>query len=758
MLQAQAEDVLPDPPDEFHETLVSHGPAMFVEAGEEVTARREALVCALHVAVEVGWPEGCVAEIEEIVLGECFDAFRRALTGETPARVAPMRVTLKQGADLSQVKAKPRVYPPEKSVWFKEHFELLCETGMVYPNPQAICASVAMAFPKRPGKGYRLVADFSPINGQSVLVPGPMRNPEIEGEKCSGAVAFCTMDCLQGYWQCPLAEEAHEYFTFVTGDDVKVIRRSVEELIVNLRAVLLRFMERDLFLAAHKLVLIAKEFKWCGKLYSGTAVRHDPEGVRGLVEMRRPETVGELMKFLQATNWMRLSLPHMAEIVAPLRALIEHRLKGSSRTKIVASWRALMDGDWTPERVEARDNSREMLMNAVELSFRRPGDCRVLMFPDASDLFWGCCLTQVPKEKLVAGLSFMDMSHEPLAFLSGVFRGSQLCWPTVHKKSFAILSAFQRVPYLLWDGSKIFFDHRNLVYISSPQSCGVTLSKAASQRLAVWRACMSQFNYVIQHVPGEDNHWGDLLSRWRVLDSEGPLVRANVIAVVARPTGDYQMPPKDKIKNRQDAVACGQVEVATSLGTVTRGEDGSYRVSYQGIMVLWVPEEERELQARLMVCAHMQDAGHRGVMATTHRLGAYCVWDNMEKDIAKFIRQCLHCTDSNAGNAMPRPLGDLVHGTGVGDVLHFDYLSLGESDAIDMGGLVDGGYKHVLVLMDDVSRFVWLEEAVYGCTVHVGVDVRAEDVEVDVIYISFIVSVQNIGYLIPFKDKVQVDN
>ena len=114
-----------------------------------------------------------------------------------------------------------------------------------------------------------------------------------------------------------------------------------------------------------------------------------------------------------------------------------------------------------------------------------------------------------------------------------------------------------------------------------------------------------------------------------------------------------------------------------------------------------------------MVCAHMQDAGHHGVRATTHRLGAFCVWDKMEKDIAKIIRQCLHCIYSKTGNAMPRPLGDLVRGIEVGDVLHFDYLSLGESDAIDMGGLVDGGYKHLLVvLMDDLNRFVWLEEAV----------------------------------------------
>ena len=60
-----------------------------------------------------------------------------------------------------------------------------------------------------------------------------------------------------------------------------------------------------------------------------------------------------------------------------------------------------------------------------------------------------------------------------------------------------------------------------------------------------------------------------------------------------------------------------------------------YRVSYQGRMVLWVSEKEHELQARLMLCAHMQDAGHRGVRATTHRLGAYCAWDDMDNDIVK---------------------------------------------------------------------------------------------------------------------------
>ena len=45
----------------------------------------------------------------------------------------------------------------------------------------------------------------------------------------------------------------------------------------------------------------------------------------------------------------------------------------------------------------------------------------------------------------------------------------------------------------------------------------------------------------------------------------------------------------------------------------------------------------------------------------------------------------------------------------------------------------------------------------YGCTSCWG-DLGAGDAEVDVIYISFIVSVQYIGYVIPYRDKVQEDN
>lgn len=66
-----------------------------------------------------------------------------------------------------------------------------------------------------------------------------------------------------------------------------------------------------MFLTVHMLMPFTSGFKWRGKLYSGRAVRYGTECVHKLVAMRSPETVSELMQFLQAANLIRLSLLYM---------------------------------------------------------------------------------------------------------------------------------------------------------------------------------------------------------------------------------------------------------------------------------------------------------------------------------------------------------------------------------------------------------------------------------------------------------------
>ena len=46
-------------------------------------------------------------------------------------------------------------------------------------------------------------------------------------------------------------------------------------------------------------------------------------------------------------------------------------------------------------------------------------------------------------------MSVKEMAYEPLAFMGGSFRGSQLKRPTVDKEGLAILNTFYRLDYFL---------------------------------------------------------------------------------------------------------------------------------------------------------------------------------------------------------------------------------------------------------------------------------------------------------------------
>ena len=88
----------------------------------------------------------------------------------------------------------------------------------------------------------------------------------------------------------------------------------------------------------------------------------------------------------------------------------------------------------------------------------------------------------------------------------------------------------------------------------------------------------------------------------------------------------------------------------------------------------------------------------------------------MEVYGTELSKQCLHCMDSKSGEEVPRPLGETVHGTRPGEVLHFDNLYVGDSGPLGKYGLdVRDEFKYILVMMDDLSNFVWFERT-ESCT------------------------------------------
>ena len=733
---------VPKEPDEAVERLVERGPEMFMDPAEEESARKVALEESVTEAVGNGLSLSKAERLRDI-LHRRENAFRRALRGDPPARVEPMRVQLKPGA--TTVKAKPRRYDPGKSSWLASCMAALMAFGLVFINVQAVWSSPAMAVPK--GDSFRLVSDYKAVNEQVEKSPGVMPNQESDMLDLLSAKFFGKLDLLQGYWQMPLAEEAQEIFTITTPfgmytprrvpqgvlnatayfqgimagvldglnckiwvDDVFFFADTEDALLDTLDAILGRLESVGLFAAAHKCTFFARELVWCGKVYSHGKVSHDPTRLQGLSDMRRPETAAELMQFLHAVNWLRTSLPRMAETVAPLRVFLEELMVGAARrTKRVAKNRVIPPASWTEDRLRAWEAAKDLVAHAVTLFHPRP-ECQVLMFPDASENHWGSFVTQVPDDEMSRGLPLEDMTHEPLAFLSGSFKDSQLRWATIDKEGYAIVSTFRRLEHLLWNGVHIFTDHRNLTYIFNPYACVTSVSKALAQRLEGWKAVLGQYRYTICHISGDRNAWGDLLSRWVNV----PTVPVRTVAVYGPCEPDDSMPSKSVIRLAQRTDLGGENAEVTSfeseVGTAVLDDEGLFRVSVRGRNVLWIPSSEKQLQIRLMICAHMRDAGHRGAAATLVRLQEYCVWQGMENQVREFVRQCLHCADSRAGDVIPRPLGETVHGTMPNEVVHFDYLYVGKSGPLASQGLSeDAGFRYILVIMDDLSNFVTLE-------------------------------------------------
>ena len=87
--------------------------------------------------------------------------------------------------------------------------------------------------------------------------------------------------------------------------------------------------------------------------------------------------------------------------------------------------------------------------------------------------------------------------------------------------------------------------------------------------------------------------------------------------------GRDKFPPKEVVRGVQAAAAKGRPTLDTALGVASLDSEGLFRVEHRGHRVIWVPGGADSLKKRLLVCAHLEGAGHRGVDAKMDRLGRH---------------------------------------------------------------------------------------------------------------------------------------
>jgi hypothetical protein len=118
----------------------------------------------------------------------------------------------------------------------------------------------------------------------------------------------------------------------------------------------------------------------------------------------------------------------------------------------------------------------------MTLAFPDPNK-RICVLTDAYYCLYAGLVTQINEEQL--NLPMTEQDHQPLAFLSGEFKGAQLRCTVPEKAGFAIVDTVFKVDYLLpsHDEFLILSDHLNLTYIYNTISADRTLARHVVHKL-----------------------------------------------------------------------------------------------------------------------------------------------------------------------------------------------------------------------------------------------------------------------------------
>jgi transposase InsO family protein len=342
-------------------------------------------------------------------------------------------------------------------------------------------------------------------------------------------------------------------------------------------------------------------------------------------------------------------------------------------------------------------------MNQVQRAHPKP-EWEFCLFLDASDKAWSLMLTQIPPDDIEKDVH--EQAHEPLAFMSGIFKGSEINWAIIDKEAAPIFISLQRLRHFLIrkNGFRIFTDHRNLSYILDPKTRSNSIPKHVNERLERWAVKLLGKEYVIEHIAGSHNIWADLLTRWASpIQRKVQTFKINAIHGIVSPLikDSFNWPSLDEIREMQETYMKKElfsIEKEISKDGIHILKDSVSSENPTGIIIIPDGGKNDNLRLRLMIISHCSSAGHRGVQITLNALKSRFFWPNMKDFVEQFCKQCLHCLPHKL-SVIPRPFGETLNASKPGVILHFDflYISLGNNNM-----------KYILVLKDDFSGYISL--------------------------------------------------
>ena len=202
--------------------------------------------------------------------------------------------------------------------------------------------------------------------------------------------------------------------------------------------------------------------------------------------MPHPRTPKEIKQFLGLTGYYQKFVQHFSEISRPLAKLT------AKDTHF----------EWTQQCQFSFEMLKDALMSAPILKYpdtEKP----YTIFTDASKYGWAGVLTQ-EHTSMVDGKEVM--TNHPVAYVSGMFCGSQLNWAAMTKEAYAIYMTIKKSTFYL-TGADITLRSNHLPLNKFLQKNTLNL------HVNNWAVEIESFKIKFVHIAGRDNVIADTLSR-----------------------------------------------------------------------------------------------------------------------------------------------------------------------------------------------------------------------------------------------------
>ena len=369
-------------------------------------------------------------------------------------------------------------------------------------------------------------------------------------------------------------------------------------------------------------------------------------------------SVKEIKQFLGLTGYYRKFVPRFADISRPLTTLMKKDTKF----------------EWTPACQKSFELLKETLCGEPVLKYADTSKPYTL-YTDATKFGWAGVLTQ-PHTTVIDGKS--TTTDHPVAFVSGLFRGSQLNWAALTKEAFAIYMSVKKLSFYLTDAQILLrSDHKSLEKF--------LLKNTLNSKVNNWAMELEAFNIQFDYIKGSNNILVDTLSHLIAIDPDTPTTpegqgyefgyaifeEFQKVKTKTYEVNEVIVGMNKEIKNDpelQESLQCIENPIAPQELKKLQQQDANIKTLKQKLQHNKLDKEYYSLDENELLTRKVIDGGHKfcaiylpsvltfQVLQTAHddlrhngfpktyaALKRVFYWKGMKEDIRKHCKTCATC-------------------------------------------------------------------------------------------------------------------